>query len=254
MKNELHDLIIKGKIDKVIYKLRDELVDKSSRLFHQVILIGFGWEELKADRNSGRLSQENINLEKNRLISNLLNLIEDVQSVDFVQTKQISHEAIGKKEEIGLGLSINIALGYYYNFLKKLNDSLNEKVIQLAFDASTGKIVQTKNIKIEIWVPFPEPVDYASMKEISDSENLKMITIPTTGRSLGAYGRVDDEKVTLIDIPTSLNSIKSVYQMFQDKYQFDATIEKEIELFIESLEFLISLDENMKNRIRIVKK
>lgn len=255
MKGELFDLIIKGKIDEVICKLQDILSDKNSRLFHQLILIGFGWEELKIDRTSGRLEQEEINYEKSKLIHSLLNLIEDISNEGIVPTKQIQEKQLNHKKIIGLGLSMHIAFGYYNSFLKRINTDLKEDVIELLFDSyGDRKKILTKNVKIEIWVPQAESAFY-NLKEIIISEGLTSVSICTLySRPIPIYGKFENEIATLIDISTSLDSIRSVYKIFQDKFSFKSTFEEELELFIESIEFLINLEGDMKSRISIIKK
>ena len=155
------------------------------------------------------------------------------------------------KSEIQVLPSTSLAIGYFNSFISKVSKHIFE---------SDGSILnksklEHKKVSIEVRIPNELSDDIGAKAFVYyKEESLEIDEIGSSERPfpIRFYKSIDDQKLTIIDIPTTLNSIRPSINLLlpdtgvgvnEDKIKLER---KEVENFKKTLEYLIEQNDYSK--------
>lgn len=170
-----------------------------------------------------------------------------------------------KGSDLGFLPSTALAIGYYYNFLRKVCEEIHTKGTIVMGEKESAKQVKVKDFKIHVIVPFnldDSGVDnFRSMYH--KRHGLKSATTGTIDVTRG-YPFVfkleppdqkeeDDKIIHLFDIPTTLNTIGEALKLYMPRVQVGESPEvehlesRELFNFVKVIRYLVSKNISTKN-------
>lgn len=159
--------------------------------------------------------------------------------------------------ELGLLPSTVLAIGYFYNFVSIVCESIHKKS-DIKVDDSIFK-------KFELNIVIPKDLDADIKKRATvyfKSKTLKEIQFETSSRNFPVFVTYDNESkdiLKLYDMPTTLGGIDKAIEMFMRKGHIGKTSqqklleERELRNFQTTLQNLIDNDAFCRNIVKIIK-
>lgn len=158
--------------------------------------------------------------------------------------------------ELGLLPSTVLAIGYFYNFISIVCESLHSKT-SIEVDGTIFK-------KFELVIVMPKDLDADIKKRATvyfKAKTLKQIQLETTSRSFPVFVTYDNdnkENLMLYDMPTTIGGIDKAIEMYMRKGYVGKTSqqllleERELRNFQTTLENLIKNDAFCRSIVKII--
>ncbi len=183
-------------------------------------------------------------------ISNSVTLNNEIERISKTIDEKIT---LG---ELGLLPSTVLAIGYFYNFVSIVCESLHSKSDIVVDDSSFNKF--------ELNIVIPKDLDADIKKRATvyfKSKTLKEIQFETSSRNFPVFVTYDNESkdiLKLYDMPTTLGGIDKAIEMFMRKGHIGKTSqqklleERELRNFQTTLQNLVDNDAFCRNLVKII--
>ena len=178
---------------------------------------------------------------------------------------------INKGSDLGLLPSTALAIGYYYNFIKKVCEDIHNNNKIIIGEKENSKELTIKKFKFQIVVP-------ANLDDngVDDFKTLYYKKQNLVGGATGTLStkrgypfvfklepleQIEDEKtIHLYDVPSTLNTIVEALKLYMPKVQVGESPEvehlekRELNNFTKVLRYLITKNNSTKNYVEIIDK
>lgn len=158
--------------------------------------------------------------------------------------------------ELGLLPSTVLAIGYFYNFISIISESLSTKT-EIDVDGNSFN-------SFELNIVIPKDLDADIKKRAAvyfKANTLKQIQLDTSGRNFPVFVNYDDKQknhLKLYDMPTTLGGIDKAIEMYMRKGHIGKTAqqklleERELRNFQTTLQNLIDNDAFSRTMVKII--